>query len=819
VVTARAEEVSRRHSLRAWLAEVTRNADVERIDLEPLGREETAVLIRSIITANMQSDEIDEIHRRSDGNPFFVEELLATQAGRSGSLPSGLQDILLARIDALSEPARRLIGVASVGGREIEHDRLLDVVGEPEAQVAGWLEELVAAALLIPIRDPGASDVYSFRHALLHEAVYGSLLPIERRRLHKAWAETLISHDRTASGGASRLVELAHHWREADDERAFASAVMAGDAAIETFAFETAAREFEEALRSWPPPQGVAIELDHVDLLRRLARASYFSGDDREAVSTYRQAIAETQDDVVRRTEMRVALARSLWVLGEWGAATETYEEALRGAPAEPIDTRTRAMSGLGQTYMANGQFIRSRPLCEEAVKRARETGNRELEGHALNSLGMDLAWMGRLDAGEEALDAALQIALELEHPDDVGRAYVSRGWLLILSGRFDEALSTATEGLEAAERLGAALIYGPHIEYGVTHAAFQAGRWDIAIEHLEQADRILPPSEAGPFRACQVLQFLAARGDPSAPDVWEHARQHLGQMPPSHLTVQLYIGGIEVATQDGRIDDAIAIVDEAVALVGRTDGWIHASELARVAAWPIADLGSRARMSSDDGEMLRAQQRINEMADLASASVRHLEAPAGPVDAQLELDRAQIDAERERLRGDSNAGTWSSLADRWSDIGRPYRALYALWRAAEAADAEGDRGSAVALLRECHAEAETLGAAPLASRLERLARRMRVRLDTDDPATPRRSQRSPYGLTPREDEVLALLVAGRTNQQIADELFITRSTAGVHVSNILSKLGVSGRSEASDLARREGLTQESPIDRQQDGR
>jgi DNA-binding CsgD family transcriptional regulator/tetratricopeptide (TPR) repeat protein len=565
-----------------------------------------------------------------------------------------------------------------------------------------------------------------------------------------------------------------------------------------------------------------APEIDHVELLQRLAQASYYSKHDRRAITAYREAMAEIPvDDVARRADIQGRLARSLWASGEWAAATEAYEEALRIAPDEPTDTRTRAMAGLAQTYMANGQYARSKPLCDEAVKRARATGNRQLEGHVLNTLGMDLAWLGEPAAGQAVLDAALEIALELEHPDDVGRAYVNRLETLVLSGRMDEALASATEGIEAVERMGTVLSYGPYIHVAATYAAFQAGRWNLAVEHLEQADRLVPPEEMGPYRACQVVHFLACRGDPSAPDVWEYARRHMGEMPPSNLMVQLHIGGIELAAHAERfaIAIAIAIADEGLALLARTDAWIRASELARVAAWPIADLGIRARMNADEDGMGRAHERINELAGLAAASLRHLEAQAGPLEARLELDRAQVDAERDRLRGDSDVDTWSSIADGWLDAERPYRALYPRWRAAEAAYADGDRGSAVAILRRCHVETRALGAVPMTSKLERLGRRMRVRLDTGDPAVGRLSERSPYGLTPREDEVLAWLVAGRTNQQIADELFITRSTAGVHVSNILSKLGVSSRAEASDLARRESLTQESPTDRQQDGR
>jgi DNA-binding NarL/FixJ family response regulator len=140
--------------------------------------------------------------------------------------------------------------------------------------------------------------------------------------------------------------------------------------------------------------------------------------------------------------------------------------------------------------------------------------------------------------------------------------------------------------------------------------------------------------------------------------------------------------------------------------------------------------------------------------------------------------------------------------------VDQPYRSLYARWREAEALELAGERAAATPVLRGAHSRAERLGARPLAGQLEMLARRMRVRLGIRD-TTPEAGQpATPFGLTPREHEVLARVALGRTNRQIAGELFISESTAGVHVSNILAKLGVATRTEAARIALSQGLVE-----------
>ena len=805
VATYRVDEVTRRHPLRPWLAEIGRLERIERIDLVPLSEAETAELVTNIAGATRSSAEIADIHRRSDGNPFFVEELLASTATSHGPLPATLRDVLLARVDALPPSAGELMGVAAVGGREVEHDRLTAVAGVSDS-IDRDLRSLVDAGLFVTTaaRD---SDGYAFRHALLQEAVYDAMLPNDRRRLHGAWAQELES---VGARTASALVELAHHWREARDPRALNASIAAGDAAMAGFSYEIAAHEYEGALELWDPGRGQEGGIDQAGVLTKLARAWYFAKGDRRSLTACHEAIALVDDDDgARLSGLHVLLGRVLWVAGEWGASTEAYERALELAPEEPPDTRTMALSGLGQVRMLNGEFGLSLRFVEEAAERARATGNRELEGHALNTLGVDLAGLGRVEEGTAAIDESLRIAVEEGIPDDIGRAYVNRGDILHWAGRLDDAVSSALEGVEAVAEIGLALSYGVYIRHAIVYFAFTAGRWELAREQLDEADRMLPPGQRlDQYRAVYAMQFLAASGDPEAATMWAQIRPRLEALPESEHTSQFYCGGLELAILDGRHEDALAITDDVFDILFGIDGWFRHSEVTRMAAEPTVELGLRARAAGDEAGLAAAEERLE---TLAAAAVRVLDVvgdAGGLLLRQLELDRLQIEAERGRLAGQSDLAAWTAVADGWDELGKAYTAIQARRRAAEAAFDGDDRDAAVALLRRVYAEASSMGATPLARHIETFARRMRVRLDAGAIAAADAdgADGADFGLTKREREVLSLVALGRTNKRIAEELFISESTAGVHVSNILGKLGVSSRTEAASIALSQGL-------------
>jgi DNA-binding CsgD family transcriptional regulator len=220
------------------------------------------------------------------------------------------------------------------------------------------------------------------------------------------------------------------------------------------------------------------------------------------------------------------------------------------------------------------------------------------------------------------------------------------------------------------------------------------------------------------------------------------------------------------------------------------------------------ADLAERARARRDEPA---AEAAATAAVGLASWADQMGGAPLTdhPFVATIPAERATWDAERTRLTGVSDPAAWSAAAKAWQELDCPHRAGYAWWRYAQAQLNSGQ--SRVAVAAEVQAAAALAdGHAPLLWTVRALAERARIPLQVASTA-PRTAPGgdkalASYGLTDREVAVLRLLAAGRTNAQIGAELYISYKTASVHVSNILRKLGVSGRAEAAALAERAGL-------------
>jgi DNA-binding CsgD family transcriptional regulator len=232
-----------------------------------------------------------------------------------------------------------------------------------------------------------------------------------------------------------------------------------------------------------------------------------------------------------------------------------------------------------------------------------------------------------------------------------------------------------------------------------------------------------------------------------------------------------------------------------------------HADLAASADAGPArrADLAEQARACGDEAAIAEARTRAQAL--LNEVRFYGFEEPVdGPGPAEALTHHVLGEAELAPLDGEQRPGLWADVAARWEAIRHPYQAAYARMREAEAWLAVGgERSRAGAALRAAHRIAADLGAELVRRDAEALARRARLSLAGEpEPAPP--AAEPPLGLTPRELTVLELLSAGRTNRQIAEELYLSRRTVDMHVRNVLAKLHAANRVEAAGIAHRLGL-------------
>ncbi|WP_410050159.1 ATP-binding protein, partial [Actinomadura sp. CNU-125] len=377
VGTYRSDDLHRRHPLRPLVAELRRLPNVTSVQVRPFGRGETAEYLAALAGAAPTAETVERVHRRSEGNPFYAAELHAT--GESAELPAGLADLLLSRVERLSPDARRVVRIAAVAGRRVDDELLRLVSGLAEDTAGEALREVVSHQLLVP---DGAG--YSFRHALLREAVYADLLPGERTRLHAAFAE-LLADERTG-GRRGSAAELAYHSLAAHVlPAAFAASVRAAREAGRVGAPAEEFEHYERALELWdtvPDAEAVAgTGRERVVLAAEQAAAE--AGEVRRAAHSL-QRLLETADpsDRLLGVRIREELSSHLGELDRDDEAQAMARAAVAMLPDGPPTTEhARALATYGKLLLWRDTDGEMPAFAEKAVAVARCGGGDRRRG------------------------------------------------------------------------------------------------------------------------------------------------------------------------------------------------------------------------------------------------------------------------------------------------------------------------------------------------------------------------------------------------------------------------------------------------------
>jgi DNA-binding CsgD family transcriptional regulator/tetratricopeptide (TPR) repeat protein len=815
VVTYRNDEPGQQQ-MGPYLAEMDRGGRVERIELARLDQVDTGAQLVGILGAAPAAQLIEAVFARSEGNPFFTEELLTVVQAGLGELPTTLRDLLRGRVQALPERAQHVLEVVAVAGRRMPHRLLATVAGLDDRQLDSALREAVASHLLVTRPGEGGYDV---RHALLGEVIVADLLPGERARLHTALAHTIAdllgSGELDWSGSAA---EVAVHWDRAGDlPKALEWSVRAGAEADGSYAFAEAFHHYGRALDLWDRVADAETRagMDRVEVLQRTARAANASGDVYGALALVDLALGEIDPavDPLRAGLLHERRGVYLMATRDLQARFEALREAVRLIPPDPPSKeRARVLASFAEALVLASRTEQAQAVGEEAVALARQLGA-ELElGRALVALGGAQADSGSFEAAVGSLREACRLAEQHADLDTLGRAW---GWLgdaLMQAGRLEDAVEVSLSGREPLRRLGLAGQWqDTFLMVLAAKALFKLGRWDEAYGLATQALAKAQPEEGYIFLTVATLEV--GRGEFHAAaahleTVRERSLSLAGM--PSHARQYAALVA-ELRVWQGRLEEARAAVQDGLDRVAETDERLRSGLLLCLGMRVEADQAELGRARHDQGEVQAAMGAANALASRAAAIAPNPLLPGTTPILTTPAVAALFDAERSRLEGRSDPIQWQQAAVAWLALGRPYPAAYAQWRQAEALLASrAPKAQAEETLRAAHAVAVRLGAAPLRRELELLAKRGRVRLAA--PAEPAVAEpevlsvAASLGLTRREAEVLALIAAGRTNRQIGKELFIAPKTAGVHVSRILAKLGVAGRGEAAAVAHRLGL-------------
>jgi DNA-binding CsgD family transcriptional regulator len=837
IATFRVDELHRRHPLTAWLAESERQPRTERIELARFERAEVGELLTGIAGLAPAASLVDSIARRSDGNAFFAEELAAAVDATGHlheRLPDTLREILAVRLSMQSEAAGRLIGVAAVAGRQVDHEVLAHVCGlsDPELQTA--LREAVDAQILVADRDQTV-ERYRFRHALAQEAAYDDLLPAERRGLHVEYARALEAQPAgTGVEAANRLVELAHHWMAVHDPgRALSAAVAAGDASRGVYAYAAAARQYEHAIELW---DAVAVadrprDRDLGDLYGSASDAATAIGDAARAVNLARRA-SELVDgtaerdgdtDVERRAAARERFAIASALTGDADTSLRLLREAvglLKDAPSSIV--KARVLSGLAtqviecgswdEAVLIGGSWAGAEWVAESAIEIARIVGDRGIESRAMRTLGNILADRGNVEAGITLLRRSLALAVHDADPSIRHRAYNSLSSILGFAGLIEEAVEVALAGADSIRRYGGELSYVTFLEDNAAEGMILLGRYPEAAALLEVHLAHVPRGRAIHLHFTRAHLDLRQGDLISARRHLEIARSEAGDSPDSHMVFDVHTFGAEIAVWGGRPKAALAIAQDVFDKFIETGLKVLPAQLAIPAIHAAADLAVQARAARDPSGAHTAATAARDIVERYRAWESRMAEPDALASRQIAWKTALLEAELARAMGEDDPANWDLARTALAARTAPFLESYVLWRAADAFAGRGDRAAAAEPLRNAYEIAARIGARLLVARIEALGRRMRIKLTAPDAGrtaaeTPPLVERNePFGLTTREREVLALVAQGYTNHRIADTLFITESTAGVHVSHILGKLDVGSRTEAATVAVRLGL-------------
>ena len=784
----RSDEVQRGHQLRRARTELRRGGRLHELSIEPLDEGATTLLCERLLGAPAEPSLSRVIFDRTQGVPFFVEELVAALDREGGlrekrgrvelgkieelPIPDSVRDAVLVRAEGLDDATWRGLEVAAAIGTRFS----LELVGalDPDANLGAAIDRG-----LVLEQDPGEA---AFRHALAREAVYGELSWSRRRSLHRAIAELLEARE-------AHVGQIAEHWLAARElDRARPALVTAAEDYCTVHAYRDSLQAARRALEIWPDG---ADEAARLAMLERLGECAGLSGDLAQAVKAWRE-VAESR----RSAGNSLALARIQSRLAgvferecQWDAAFAARDEAASAfnSAGEPGDAAAERLAAAVHLQAA-GKLAPALELISAAKEEADRSGRKDLAARALGLEGQVLARSGRAEEGLEAARSGLSLALAEQHTAAAAECYDRFGMVLAEAADYADALDAFAEATEFCEANGETARRRGCLSC-VAWLTLKTGEWERSMEVSREllAD---PDASRGTE---MVARWLLGTVDVLRGET-KRGRGLLQQaLADAEQTASLE-GVLEVSTALARADEDDGERDAALAGCRRVLELALGSENRDPA--PPGNAAPTVRWAASlfagGGDREGAGACAEFLAQVAASS-SHRDTLAALSHALGEL--ALLDGEPE-----SAARHFTQALELLRELGVPFDRAETQLRAGAALAAAGERELAVERLVDAYRTARKLRARPL-------ARRVAEELQTmGEPVEERLGRRAAAlvergGLSRRELEVMRLVSVGRTNREIARELFLSPRTVDMHVRNILTKLGCRSRTEATRRA------------------
>lgn len=817
LVTYRSDELQ--PVLRQWLAMLDRERLAQEIALQRLSRTEVAAMLDSMLRTQQEADAdlLDTLYTRSEGNPFFVEELLKSlmttgelvrvggiwkRTGEHAPVPRSVQEAVQQRTMYLSADAKRLVTLAAVAGRRFNITLLHEMMRCDEGQFLALLKEVMAAQLVVE----EAIDQFAFRHALTQQAISTELLLRERQALHRSLYETIERLSTSSPAVRERFLEdLTYHSFEAGMwGQALTYQLEAGEKALSLYAQHAAIEHFTRAedaarhLSQTPPPR----------LYLARGQALETLGDFERAHSDYEQALKTARDVEDRSMEWQSMIAIGfLWTGHDYERAGTWFRQALTLSEqlADPT-LHARSLNRLGNWLLNTGRYQEALGAHQEALGLFEAQADRVGMGDTLEMLGLAHFFIGdTAGAVKEFNGRTIELFRSLEDRQRLSSALAVRAWNSApetLEATFC-ALLTREECVQHIEEawLLADQTNSPSgqafVEMAATWILSSFGTFSSALTHAQEAVRIATSIEHQEWTAAANgglghVYLLMLEPDRAA------AYLEIGVVGAQQLNSMVWIGYLApylaLAYTMRREFPRAAAALETILPAERKPGNLFERRAARV--W--------GELALAQGEATRALAIAEQLlasvpGDVSPQPIPHLLALKG--EALLALKRLEEAAEALEL-----AKMGAELRQAPSILWRIHRSLGRAYQLLQRPDqAQQEFAEARHVVQEL---ATTIDDSSLRERFLHTALAM---LPQEKPLHPREAARQAFGgLTPRECEVAELIAQGKTSREIADLLVVSERTAEVHVSNILGKLGFTARAQVAAWAVEKGLTKRS---------